>query len=423
MVDASMAEAKRLAELDEQHMKESLDARLRSYDEEQMALIRQRTSGQITEEEYNEKLKQTEILYHQDRLAIIREYGGDELQEQKWLLDQELEDMKQTEEEKKKARLDTLNHKLETTDSYDGQRAVIQKMYDEQLITYEDYQDKMTQIAQQKAQARQAVMQQAFDSVNQMLSAASQYSQACSDLEVARITANYDKQIEAAGNNTRKKKKLEEQRDKEIAAAKKKANKRAMVMELAQAVASTAMAAINAYSSAAQVPFVGYILAPIAAATATAAGLLQIATIKKQHQTQEATGYYEGGFTGGKRYRREAGVVHEGEFVANHMAVNNARILPALQLIDQAQRNNTVGRLTEADVSRALGQNATVVSAPNITVNSSSDELTATMGEARDVIDRLSAILAAGIHASVSIDGPDGVAHQYDTFNKMNSRK
>lgn len=423
MVDASMAEAKRLAELDEQHMKESLDARLRSYDEEQMALIRQRTSGQITEEEYNEKLKQAEILYHQDRLAIIQEYGGDELQEQKWLLDQELEDLKQTEEEKKKARLDMLNHKLETTDSYDGQRAVIQKMYDEQLITYEDYQDKMTQIAQQKAQARQAVMQQAFGSVNQMLSAASQYSQACSDLEVARITANYDKQIEAAGNNTRKKKKLGEQRDKEIAAAKKKANKRAMVMELAQAVASTAMAAINAYSSAAQVPFVGYILAPIAAATATAAGLLQIATIKKQHQTQEATGYYEGGFTGGKRYSREAGVVHEGEFVANHMAVNNARILPALQLIDQAQRNNTVGRLTEADVSRALGQNATVVSAPNITVNSSSDELTATMGEARDVIDRLSAILAAGIHASVSIDGPDGVAHQYDTFNKMNSRK
>lgn len=423
MVDASMAEAKRLAELDEQHMKESLDARLRSYDEEQMALIRQRTSGQITEEEYNEKLKQAEILYHQDRLAIIKEYGGDEMEEQKWLLDQELEDLKQTEEEKKKARLDMLNHKLETTDSYDGQRAVIQKMYDEQLITYSDYQDKMTQIAQQKAQARQAVMQQAFDSVNQMLSAASQYSQACSDLEVARITANYDKQIEAAGNNTRKKKKLEEQRDKEIAAAKKKANKRAMVMELAQAVASTAMAAINAYSSAAQVPFVGYILAPIAAATATAAGLLQIATIKKQHQTQEATGYYEGGFTGGKRYRREAGVVHEGEFVANHMAVNNARILPALQLIDQAQRNNTVGRLTEADVSRALGQNATVVSAPNITVNSSSDELTATMGEARDVIDRLSAILAAGIHASVSIDGPDGVAHQYDTFNKMNSRK
>ena len=423
MVDSVMEESKRLADLDEQHMKESLDTRQRAYNEEQMMLITQRTKGTLTENEYNEKMKQAEILYHQDRLSIIQEYGGDEMEEQKWLLDQELEDVKQTEEEKKKARLDMLDHKLETTDSYDGQRAIIQKMYDEQLITYEDYQDKMTQIAQQKAQARQAVMQQAFDSVNQLLSSASQYSQACSDLEVARITANYDKQIEAAGNNSKKKKKLEEKRDKEIAAAKKKANKRAMVMELAQAVASTAMAAINAYSSAAQVPYVGYILAPIAAATATAAGLLQIATIKKQHQTQEATGYYEGGFTGGKSYHREAGVVHEGEFVANHNAVNNSRILPALQLIDQAQRNNTVGRLTESDVSRALGQNATVVSAPNITVNSNNDELAATMNEAREVIDRLSVVLASGIRASVSIDGNDGVAHQMDLFNKLKARK
>lgn len=423
MVDASMAEAKRLADLDEQHMKEQLDTRLRAYNEEQMALVTQRTQGKLTEDEYNEKLKQAEILYHRDRLSIIQEYGGDELEEQKWLLNQELDDVRQTEEEKRKARLDMLDHRLETADTYDGQRAVIQKMYDEQLITYEEYQDKMTQIAQQKAQARQAVMQQAFDTMNQMLSAVSQYSQACSDLEVARITANYDKQIEAAGNNSRKKKKLEEKRDKEIAAAKKKANKRAMVMEMAQAVASTALAAINAYSSAAQVPYVGYILAPIAAATATAAGMLQIATIKKQHQTEEATGYYEGGFTGGRRYRQEAGVVHEGEFVANHNAVANQRILPALQLIDQAQRNNTVGRLTEADVSRALGQSATVVSAPSITVNSDNSELRSTLTEASDVIDRLSAILASGIHASVSIDGEDGVAHQLNQFNKMKARK
>lgn len=116
-------------------------------------------------------------------------------------------------------------------------------------------------------------------------------------------------------------------------------------------------------------------------------------------------------------------MVHEGEFVANHNAVNNSRILPALQLIDQAQRNNTVGRLTESDVSRALGQNATVVSAPNIIVNSNNDELAAAMNEAREVIDRLSVVLASGIRASVSIDGNDGVAHQMDLFNKLKARK
>ena len=149
----------------------------------------------------------------------------------------------------------------------------------------------------------------AYNGINNILSAASSYAQACSDLEQARISKNYEKQIEAAGNNSKKKKKLEEKRDKELAEAKSKANKKAMKIEIAQAIASTAMAAINAYSSAASIPVTGWIMAPIAAGLATAAGMLQIATIKKQHQA-EAAGYYEGGYTGGNRYRREAGVVH-----------------------------------------------------------------------------------------------------------------
>lgn len=422
MVDAAIAESKRLADVQERQMTESLDAKTRAYNAEQMSLLKQRTQGLLTEEEYNEKLKEAERQYHQDRLAIIKEHGGDEYDEQKWLLDKELEAVRQNEEDKKNAQMEVLEAQYDNADSASGQMAAVQTMYEQQLITYEQFQERMTEIARNKEEARKAIMQQAFDTVNTMLSAASSYSQACSDLETARINANYDKQIEAAGNNSAKRKKLEEKRDKELAAAKKKANKRAMVIQLAQAVASTAMAAINAYSSAAQVPFVGYILAPIAAATAVAAGMLQIATIKKQQQAQEA-GYYEGGFTGGSSYRRKAGIVHEGEFVANHNAVNNPQVLPALQLIDEAQRNNTVGSLTAADISRSLGQGgATVVSAPSVTVNTDNSELNATLGEARDVIDHLSFVLAQGIHAKCYIDGEDGIAKNLDHYKKLNSR-
>lgn len=422
MVDAAIAESKRLADVQERQMTESLDAKTRAYNAEQMSLLQQRTQGLLTEEEYNEKLKEAERQYHQDRLAIIHEHGGDEYDEQKWLLDKELEAVRQNEEDKKNAQMEVLEAQYDNADSASGQMAAVQAMYEQQLITYEQFQERMTEIARNKEEARKAIMQQAFDTVNTMLSAASSYSQACSDLETARINANYDKQIEAAGNNSAKRKKLEEKRDKELAAAKKKANKRAMVIQLAQAVASTAMAAINAYSSAAQVPFVGYILAPIAAATAVAAGMLQIATIKKQQQAQEA-GYYEGGFTGGSSYRRKAGIVHEGEFVANHNAVNNPQVLPALQLIDEAQRNNTVGSLTAADISRSLGQGgATVVSAPSVTVNTDNSELNATLGEARDVIDQLSLVLAQGIHAKCYIDGDDGIAKNLDHYKKLNSR-
>ena len=422
MVDAAIAESKRLVDVQERQMTESLDAKTRAYNAEQMALLQQRTQGLLTEEEYNEKLKEAERQYHQDRLAIIKEHGGDEYDEQKWLLDKELEAVRQNEEDKKNAQMEVLEAQYDNANSASGQMAAVQAMYEQQLITYEQFQERMTEIARNKEEARKAIMQQAFDTVNTMLSAASSYSQACSDLETARINANYDKQIEAAGNNSAKRKKLEEKRDKELAAAKKKANKRAMVIQLAQAVASTAMAAINAYSSAAQVPFVGYILAPIAAATAVAAGMLQIATIKKQQQAQEA-GYYEGGFTGGSSYRRKAGIVHEGEFVANHNAVNNQQVLPALQLIDEAQRNNTVGSLTAADISRSLGQGgATVVSAPSVTVNTDNSELNATLGEARDVIDQLSLVLAQGIHAKCYIDGDDGIAKNLDHYKKLNSR-
>lgn len=421
MVDASIAESKRLVDVQERQMTESLDAKTRAYNTEQMSLLQQRTQGLLTEKEYNEKLKEAEIQYHRDRLAIIQEHGGDEYDEQKWLLDKELESVRQNEEDKKNAQMKVLEAQYDNANSASGQMAAVQAMYEQQLITYEQYQERMTEIARNKEEARKAIMQQAFSTVNTMLSAASSYSQACSDLETARINANYEKQIEAAGNNSEKKKRLEEKRDKELAAAKKKANKRAMVIQIAQATAQTAQSAINAYSSAAAIPIVGHILAPIAAATAVAAGMLQIATIKKQQQAQEA-GYYEGGFTGGSSYRRKAGIVHEGEFVANHNAVNNPQVLPALQLIDEAQRNNTVGSLTAADISRSLGQGgATVVSAPSVTVNTDNSELNATLGEARDVIDQLSLVLAQGIHAECYIDGELGIARNLDRYNKLKS--
>ena len=247
MVDAAIAESKRLVDVQERQMTESLDAKTRAYNAEQMSLLQQRTQGLLTEKEYNEKLKEAERQYHQDRLAIIKEHGGDEYDEQKWLLDNELESVRQNEEDKKKAQMEVIEAQYDNANSASGQMAAVQAMYEQQLITYEQYQERMTEIARNKEEARRAIMQQAFSTVNTMLSAASSYSQACSDLETARINANYEKQIEAAGNNSEKKKRLEEKRDKELAAAKKKANKRAMVIQIAQATAQTAQSAINAY--------------------------------------------------------------------------------------------------------------------------------------------------------------------------------
>lgn len=262
-----------------------------------------------------------------------------------------------------------------------------------------------------------------YNGINGILSASSSYAQACSDLEQAKISKNYEKQIAAAGNNSKKKKKLEEKRDKELAAAKSKANKKAMKIEIAQAIASTAMSAINAYASAAAIPTIGWTLAPIAAGMATAAGMIQLAAIKKQHQA-EAAGYYEGGYTGGNRYRKEAGVVHEGEFVANHRAVNNSSIRPAFDLIDRAQRANTVGSLTADDISRALGAGASAaVVAPIVNVSNDNAEVRQSLDGVNSAVSRLNENIERGIKADVSIAGRDGIDRKLKEYHRMLNNK
>lgn len=261
-----------------------------------------------------------------------------------------------------------------------------------------------------------------YNGINGILSASSSYAQACSDLEQAKISKNYEKQIAAAGKNSKKKKKLEEKRDKELAAAKSKANKKAMKIEIAQAIASTAMSAINAYASAAAIPTIGWTLAPIAAGMATAAGMIQLAAIKKQHQA-EAAGYYEGGYTGGNRYRKEAGVVHEGEFVANHNAVNNSSIRPALDLIDRAQRSNTVGSLTADDITRSLGQGSSTVVAPVVNVNNDNTEVRQSLDGVNAAVSRLTQTLDDGIEVEVPISGRRGLHRRLQDYQRILNNK
>lgn len=261
--------------------------------------------------------------------------------------------------------------------------------------------------------------QAAYSSINQIMSAASSYYSACSDYEIALMNKRYDKEAEKAGNNQKKLKKIEQKRQKEEAAIKCKYNAKAVKIQIAQAVASTALAAINAYSSAAQVPMIGYILGPIAAAAAVAAGMIQIAAIKKQAQAQEA-GYYGGGFTGGKRYKKEAGVVHEGEWVANHKTVNNPNVRPVLDFLDMAQRNNRVGSLTADDISRQLGQGGSAVVAPVVNVNNDNEDLRQSLDESRMVNSRLLDVIE---NNGIKVDFPmDSFDKSYKHFKKINER-
>lgn len=301
---------------------------------------------------------------------------------------------------------------------YASTLARIKEMEKDGVVSHEEAMAAMSKATSDMCNGMAEKMQAAYDAISPIMDAMSSYYSAQCDLEVTKTEKKYEKLIDKAGNNQAKQKKLQEKQEKEIAKIKTKYNRKQVKIQIAQAIAQTAVAALNAYASAAAIPVVGHVLAPIAAGIATAAGMIQVATIKKQAQAQEA-GYYEGGFTGGNRYRREAGVVHEGEFVANHNAVNNPQLLPALRLIDVAQRHNTVGRLTASDVTRAMGVGgATVVSAPTVNVHTDNSELADTLQQARDTLEKLGSLIDGGITANVSMENFKKQEKHWDQMQK-----
>ncbi len=270
--------------------------------------------------------------------------------------------------------------------------------------------------------------QGAYAVISSVLSSFSAYSDASRDLELAKVEKRYDREIQAAGNNEKKKEELEKRKEAETAKIKKKYNDRSMKMQMAQALAQTAMAAISAYASALAIGPAGLVLAPIAAAMAVAAGMMQVATIKKQHDAQQE-GYYDGGFT--RRdpdSRREVGVVHANEFVANSRAVANPSIAPVLRLIDYAQRNNTVASLTAEDVSEALGLGVRVSargmaarhggasSQPDSAAPSQPDVMSAATVA---TLSQLNRRLEEGIPAYVVMDGEQGLYKKLDRYKKL----
>ena len=422
--------------------------------------------GLLNEEQYQHALTDVKLKYLKQRADMSRDWGqteeaakydlqyeeasqNEQIQRQKEFWQKvdsfKSEFLRQSEEEQRQAEMtfaDKLHEEgLLSEEEYQKAKAEIEKKYSkDQATDLGRPTDSMSQSIIGVAEALKnlhdklkdgkanwqdyaAAGMAAMQTVMACMQSASQLMQANLSLEEAKITKRYNKEIEAAGSNTAKGKKLEEQKQKEIAKIKTKYNKKQMAMEIASATAQMAMNALQAYGAVVGIKVVGPVLAPIAAAAALAAGAIQIAAIKKQHAA-EAAGYYEGGFTGGNSYRRTAGIVHEGEFVANHQAVSNPNVLPILQLIDHAQRTNRIASLTAADVSRVVAapmatsaNTAATASAPALQVIDTSRADTA------EAIQRLNDQLEQGIEAMVVLDGPDGLDWKLTRYRRMKNRK
>lgn len=272
-----------------------------------------------------------------------------------------------------------------------------------------------------------ALAKAVFAVMNAGMQQYSEYTSACSDLEVAKAEKKYDREIELAEGNSYKVKKAEKQKEYEIAKIKSDAAKKQFAMQVIQAVVQTATNALNAFGSAAAVPVIGYILAPIAAAMAVAAGMMQIATIKKQQQAAEAQGYSEGGFTPSGGKDKPVGVVHAGEWVASQKLVNNPKTRPLLEALDYAQRTNSIGSITHSDVSRSITAPMMIAASPQSTkapaVTNNYYSGAEENGEYAAIMRRLADRLDKPFVTVNTVSGDNGIQKAQDDYSRLMKNK
>lgn len=235
--------------------------------------------------------------------------------------------------------------------SLDGQLALLEAFHDAGIISEMEYQDRLTELVEEKENERSGIREKSLQVFTQMTSSVSQLMSAMQSKEISDIENRYDKQIEAAEKAGKDTTELEEQKERAIWEVKKKYADKQFAMTVLDIIANTASAIMVAWKA-------GPILGPILGAAAAAQGAMQLAVA--QLQREQAAGLYTGGYSDDyvQGYTAKgdshdvAGVipVHKNEFVTNHEGVANPHVKQFLDVFDIAQKNGTIGMLNTTQI-------------------------------------------------------------------------
>lgn len=361
-------------EVDEEAIKKKFqaetDAMEQAMREEQNELKQLRQLGLLDEEEYQEEMYLLQLEYLGKRKALYANYKKDYSAIDGQILDLMIERSNQIYDKNKTKEIkDTPEPREETVDedtylvdkfkkSIEGRLAILEDFHARGLISEQEYQDKLLEIEQEKAEQRKDIQNGMLQTFQSAVSAVSDLMQAMEDAEVSKVERAWDKKIKAAQKAGKDTTELEEQKEAAVNEVKKKYADKQFALSVLQVTSSTAVAAMRAYEALAGIPIVGPVLGAAAAAAAVAAGAAQIAVAKQQRD--EAKGLYEGGYsqdyvegyTAKGDSKDVAGVipVHKNEFVANHESVENPHVRQFLDVFDMAQRNGTIRMLDTTQI-------------------------------------------------------------------------
>lgn len=437
-VSYAKEEADRLKKLQEEIKKKAEEAAK----DELRILSEKQAAEELALDQRRVKEKMTDGQYNAERLAIEKKF-----------LEQQLQVLNLSEEQKSEIRKKILENEANTVegrgkdrsafdDKYGDPTAKIRAQKTAELNILKDFEARGIVSHEEAVAAKkqldndymESLLQSTTKTLEQVNQISGNLTSAISGFQSAETSAverKYKKLIKAAGNNSKQTAKLEEEKEQELAKIKAKYADKAFVVNTAQIVAATALAAINAYSSAVKTPVIGPVLAPIAAAAAIAAGAAQIAQAN-QAREDARSGYYDGGYTtAASSDHKPVGVVHANEFVGTARGVRNPAVRQFYDVFNSAQMDGSIGMLNTTEILKRISlrggfynggyTDPSIPQSLNQSVITMSDlsHLSAVLQRNAEVMDKVHAKLGEPLQASVAITGKKGINEQKALYDRM----
>lgn len=412
MLESHEAYLKKALDLADEYKQDGSGVQLKDIEarqkEEENALKRSLTAQKITQEQYDAQMLEIRVRYLQERLKLARQNGQDETTILQAILDAQVEAenlaFEQMEKLKREAKdiKDGLSPKMARAEEENDELQKLNTLHEAKLLSEEEYEQAVRALHKKYAQANLQEDLQAVEKYTQQVSSimqqASDFVSALKDAELAKLEAQYQADLTAAGDNADKKAEIESQYEKDKLEISKKYADTEMVINIAKTIAAGALAAIQAFAQLG--PIGGAISAALIAATTAA----EVALIVQQRNaiknssvssssssssststgTRTMTGYSEGGAT--KHALSDdtpVGIVHANEWVAPAWMV---RENPAVFADLEEYRKNGVRHGSIARTGFAEGGPTGVIQSLPLAGVSQFDFLAAVREGARDGI-------------------------------------
>lgn len=384
-------------------------------------------NGEISEEEYQNRLTEIQRKSLEDRKAIAEKHKQSTIEFQSQLLDLAVQDRKKLEAEMKKLQEDAqkalddsltdldkeideyldelMNEQLEHLDELlekateirremnpvdalkedmEEEMATLQEVYDAGLLSEEDFEKKKVEIAKRYAKeilaAQMEPYEKGVESAQGYLDKVSDFMETLQEAASANLEAQMQAELTAAGDNAEKREQIEAEYEQKQLDLKKQYADVDMGIQIAKAIAAGALAVMQGFAELG--PIGGAVSAALIAATTAA----QIALIVAQRnaimnssvgssassasamgQRTVTSGYSEGGYTDRKANDfQEVGVVHANEWVAPAAMVRaNPLMFASLEQMRQSGHYHS-GVAGFADGGETTPDSATVMPAAGV---------------------------------------------------------